>query len=301
MNNKSQSVANNIASCPIPYPKRFFREFSWSAFRQAKAMLGLKRRVLAPVLSQPLEAIVARHAWVCDVLQDWLPPLHDLYGKRACEAGAGDCLAAASMMLGLGVSRVTIVEGEPPVLGYKQAEVIGALRERGYPCDASILTAEHNLNPDKCEYVQSHMEDYVGAENCSLTYSVCVGEHVEDLTGFFTSCRRVLEPGGLMVHYIDLGGHGMFEDPMPPLDFHLYSDLLYGTIYPRYNRATRRFTSDYIRAAKDAGFQHIQVRPTRKADLEYVEARKPYFKSRAKIIPNDELAVLEFVLSARAF
>jgi SAM-dependent methyltransferase len=203
-------------------------------------------------------------------------------------------------MLGLGASRVTIVEGEPPVLGNKQAEVIRALMDRGYPCDTTILTAEHHLNPDKCDYVQSHMEDYVGAEDCFLTYSVCVGEHVEDLTGFFTSCKRVLEPGGLMVHYIDLGGHGMFEDPMPPLDFHLYSDFLYGTIYPRYHRATRRFTSDYIRAAHEAGFKHIQASPTRKADLEYIKARRPHFRSRAKTIPDDELAVLEFVLSARA-
>jgi hypothetical protein len=52
-------------------------------------------------------------------------------------------------------------------------------------------------------------------------------EHVEDLLGAMTVCFSLMKPGARMVHVTDLGGHGFFEDPMPPLDFQVYPDWLY--------------------------------------------------------------------------
>ena len=100
-----------------------------------------------------------------------------------------------------------------------------------------------------------------------------------------------------MIHYVDLGGPGNFEDPMPPLEFHRYSDLLYNAIYPKYLRATRRFVSDYVRAATEAGFVSVVPHTIRAANLDYIRRLRPFLKSRASNICDEELAVVEFVLT----
>ncbi len=263
-----------------------------------RSFLGIKRKRLSPVLTQPMDHILERHSWICSVLQQHLPPSNLWFGRKVCEAGAGDCLAAASMMLGLGASQVTIVEHEAPVLGSKQSEVLRHLRALGYPCDMTILNNENLLNELKCAYVSCYMENFSAGANCSLVYSICVGEHVEDLTGFFKSCYNTLSPGGEMMHYIDLGGHGIFEDPVPPLEFHRYGRLSYGAIYPKYSRATRRFVSDYTKAAFDCGFRSTRVMPMRTADSCYVKNIIPRLGSHAIAIPEEELGVIEFILYA---
>jgi len=267
--------------------------------RLARIALGRPKKPQIPILSLPLEQIVERHSWICSIIRDRAPSSESWKGKPVCEVGAGDCLAAASMMLGLGASHVTVIEHEPPVTGPKQAETLAALGFLGFPCDPSILDEGNELNADRCTYIQSYMESSEGRAIHAIVYSICVGEHVEDLTAFFATCYDSLLPGGETFHYIDLGGHGIFEDPAPPLDFHMYSDLAYAAIYPPYYRATRRFVRDYVKSAEAAGFRDIRIEPTRRADPEYLAGLRPRLKSRARRITDDELSVVEFVLSAK--
>jgi len=265
----------------------------------ARSILGRKRQPISPVLAQPMELILDRHAWICSLMRQHLPDRKLWSSRKVCEAGAGDCLAAASMILGLGASHVTIVEHEPPVTGSKQLDVLENLCALGYPCDRRILNHKNELNESKCSFVTSYMENFAGPGDCSLVYSICVGEHVEDLTAFFRSCYDTLVDGGEMMHYIDLGGHGIFEDPVPPLEMHRYGRIAYGAIYPPYSRATRRFVSDYAKAASEAGFHGISVSATRKVDGNYTKSIRPHLKSHAIGISEDELSVIEFVLYAK--
>jgi hypothetical protein len=264
-----------------------------------RSILGRQRKPVSPVLALPMEQILERHAWICSLMREHLPDSYLWSGRKVCEAGAGDCLAAASMLLGLGASHVTIVEHEPPVTGSTQFEVLDNLCTLGYPCDKTILNHKNQLDDSKCSFITSYMENFEGSGDCSLVYSICVGEHVEDLTAFFRSCYDTLIDGGEMMHYIDLGGHGIFEDPIPPLEMHRYGRITYGAIYPRYSRATRRFVSDYAKAASESGFHSISVRATRKADENYVKGILPHLKSHAVGAPEDELGVIEFVLHAK--
>lgn len=277
----------------------YFGALYGSLRRFARIALGLKKKPQIPILSLPLDSIVERHSWICSIIRDWAPSSEDWKARPVCEVGAGDCLAAASMMLGIGASHVTIVEHEPPVTGPKQAAALAELRRLGFPCDPSILNEKYDLNKEKCSYMQSYMENSRGRADHALVYSICVGEHVEDLTAFFANCRESLASGGKMFHYIDLGGHGIFEDPMPPLDFHKCSDFAYAAIYPPYNRATRRFVNDYVKAAERAGLQEVRIEATRRADRNYVKSIRSELKSRARQIPDEELSVIEFVLSAK--
>jgi len=123
-------------------------------------------------------------------------------------------------------------------------------------------------------------------------------EHVEDLNVMFESAHRALRVGGRMIHVVDLGGHGEFEDPIPPLDFQTYPDWLFSAMYPIHQRNTRRFLADYRSAAARAGFQQIDIRPTRTADQTYLAAIHPRLRAAARQQSIEDIAVIEFNLTA---
>jgi len=285
----------------ILHPFRVIRALKGSAIRLARKLSGLRARPKSPVLSGALSDIVTRHEELCRKLMMLLPENFPLSDTLVCEAGPGDCLATAATVLGLGAKRVDLVELQPPVLNTKQREVIAALDQLGIPVDPSVLLPGDpvQLNPEKLSYHTGFMDDFVSPEAYSLVYSFCVLEHVEDLNRFFQSCYNATEPGGINIHMIDLGGHGQFEDPLPPLDFQTYPDWLYSLMYPEFERATRRFLHEYLEVLKSTGFEIEKVHCFRKADSDYLAEIFPRLRSAARAIPLEELAVIEFAVVAR--
>jgi SAM-dependent methyltransferase len=278
------------------------RALRGNIIRQIRTLSGIRARPKHQVLSQDIGHIFARHSMLCGQLQQLLPAGFPLTGITACEAGPGDCLATAALVLGLGASHVNLVETQPPVANEKQVEVLARLKAAGFPVDTDILKREGNaiaLNGEKASYHTMLMENYNGEKNCGLIYSFCVLEHVEDLAGFFSSCFRATKPGGINVHMIDIGGHGEFEDPVPPLDFQTYPDWFYGMMYPRNFRATRRFAGEYVRAMEAAGFTVETVHKLRTAEMDYVESIRPKLRAAARAVKPEDLAVIEFALVAR--
>lgn len=284
----------------IPHAKGVFQALNGNFRRHIRIALGLKARPKAPVLGQPLEQIIERHAWLCRCLDEHWPESCDIRGQRVCEVGAGDCLAAVSHVLARGAAHVLVVEKEPPVVNDKQRAVLAGVAQRGLPMRPELIAPGDppKLDPALMAYHTEYMENYHGLPEHTLVYSLCVLEHVEDLDRFFCSCRAALKPGGRMFHYIDLGGHSQFEDPMPPLEFQRYPDWLYDLMFPPYYRATRRFVRDYRAAAERAGFVNVEVRPVRRADPTYVDEIRCHLRAAAQAIPLEELGVIEFVLEA---
>ena len=60
--------------------------------------------------------------------------------------------------------------------------------------------------------------DQLGDGSADLVLSNSVLEHVTDLDGFFAGCRRVLRPGGAMLHLVDYRDH-FFKYPYAFLTF----------------------------------------------------------------------------------
>ncbi|HTG44746.1 MAG TPA: methyltransferase domain-containing protein, partial [Verrucomicrobiae bacterium] len=179
-----------------------------------------------PVLGQSLEAVVERHAWIARSVVQHAPADLDLTNQSVCEVGAGDCLAASSLFLGKGARRVDIIEVEPPVVNDKQVRVLERLKQQGFPLDLTIMQKNGSLHLDESRvtYHRCYMENFTPRGEHSFIFSFSVLEHVEDLEGFYAACWKTLAPGGWMLHLIDLGGHELFEDPLPPLDFQTYPD-----------------------------------------------------------------------------
>ena len=291
---------SKIARKIMLHKLRVLRALKGNCIRQTRIFLGIKARPKAPVLSQPLDRILERHSLICRTLVELWPPGLDLNGKSVCEIGPGDCLASAAFFVGKGASHVDLVEFQPPALNAKQWEVLTALKNMGFPVSLEVISNNGavTLNDRLISYHKHHMEHYSAESKQDLLFSHHVMEHVEDLDAVFKSAWRALRPGGRMFHVVDLGGHGQFEDPIPPLDFQTYPDWLFELMYPVNYRNTRRFLEEYRRAAAAAGFSNIETRTLRVADKPYVESIRKKLQPAAQAQPVEDLAVIEFVLYA---
>jgi hypothetical protein len=98
---------------------------------------------------------------------------------------------------------------------------------------------------------------------------------------------------------VDLGGHGVFEDPLPPLDFQTYADWLHDWMFPKYHRPTRRFFEEHKAAVKRHGFEIVEARPTRTASEDYLNEIWPKLRKQARERSRAEIGVIEFALIAR--
>lgn len=286
------------------HKKRVAQTIYYAFRRSLRRTLGIRaRHTAAPILGYAIDVAVARHGWIVRSVQQHSPPGLDLRGKAACEVGAGDCLAASSLFLAKGARRVNIVEVEPPAINEKQLQVLTALAKEGVPLDLTILERDHQgelqLDAGRIAYHTCFMEQFQASEQHEFLFSFSVLEHVEDLAGFYASCHRVLAPGGWMLHLIDLGGHAMLEDPIPPLDFQTYPDWLYDLMFPKYHRATRRFLNDHTDAVQAAGFRIEKITPTRSAEKSYLDELWPKLRPEARRRPREEVQVVEFAVLAR--
>jgi hypothetical protein len=285
------------------HKKRVATTIYYAARKRLRKLLGLRpRNTAAAVLGFPMEHILARHSWIVRTILQHAPANLDLRGKAACEVGAGDCLASASFFLAKGAAKVNIVEIEPPVINEKQVQVLKALAAQGLPIDQTIIQQTDRglqLDPARVAYHTAFMEQFQPQEQHEFLFSFSVMEHVEDLSAFYKSCHRVLAPGGWMLHQIDLGGHELFEDPLPPLDFQTYPDWLFAVMFPKFHRATRRFVDEHVAAVKGAGFNVEKVVATRKAEEAYLRQLWPKLRSAARQRPFEDVQVVEFSLLAR--
>ena len=284
------------------HKKRVSTMLYYALRRKVRTTLNIAaRQKPPPVLGHSIDIVVDRHAWIARSFLKHGPADMNLRGEAVCEVGAGDCLAASALFLGQGARKVNIIEVEPPVVNDKQLAVLERLKQQGFPVDLTIIqkNGDYRLDSSRVAYHRLYMENFKSDERHAFIFSFSVLEHVEDLAGFYRSCWDTLKPGGWMLHMIDLGGHVLFEDPLPPLDFQTYPDWLYDSMFPKYNRATRRFLNEHTDAVTKAGFKVAKVTPTRVADDAYLDQLWPKLRPAARQRSREEFKVVEFALLAR--
>jgi SAM-dependent methyltransferase len=275
------------------------RAIWYSARSRLRRALGFKSRARAwPATG--LEAVVAHHTDLVRRFLEAAPPSWNVAGEIVCEAGCSDCWAIASLLAGTGAAKVDLVEPTPPVLDPRQAEVLKAVRQAGFPLDTTILRGGNELSLDSARvtYHNTVLEGLDFEGRYDYLFSIDVMEHVEDLDGFYAACLKVLKSGGQMFHSIDFSGHSDFEDPVPPLDFQTYPDWLHDLMYPPFHRATRSFLSDHYQAMSRAGLVLDETRVLRRADPDYLAAIWPHLRRRARSLPPEEVAALQAVLTS---
>lgn len=284
-------------------PRPFLRTLYWNGFRQRLGILR-RRLVCAQPRGVPLasyEDATARYGEICRRLMSGLQGGRDLTGASVCELGAGNCLATTALFLGLGARQVDVFEPYAPVVDDRQIEVLKALKAQGLPLDvASTLQGDPlQLNEERIKWHRKFVEKDDGNQEFDFIFSFSVLEHVADLQGALGVCYRMLRPGGEMLHVVDLGGHGFFEDPMPPLDFQVYPDWLDALMHSRYGKVSRCPVSDYASCARSAGFKQVKAEPIRLASDKYLDEVWPLLNRRIKHAGRDDVRVIEFTLAAK--
>jgi SAM-dependent methyltransferase len=271
----------------------------WTLFKEK---FGLRMRPTSRVIHAGMDNAVSRYTRICKTLLEHIPDKTKLNGAIVAEIGFGDCFASADMMLGLDTKHVHLIEFLPLNLtedNRKALTMVADDPELPNRCELIPRDGDVELDPRKATYHQGFLEDLEVTEKVDFLYSFDVLEHVEDLDGFFNYCEKAVKPGGIMLHKFDLSGHGLFEDPMPPLDFQIFPTWLFNLIFVKYKRAVGRFEDEFIHSMEKYGFTVEEVIPIRVADKEYVDEIWPHLRKEARQRDRDRVAILDVVFIAR--
>ena len=283
------------------HPDQVTQGLYWGIRQSIRAGLGIKKRKPeGSVLDAGIDVATARYQRVCSFYLEHLDTATEVKGGHVCEIGCGDCLASADLFLNLGARHVSLIEHLPTVTGDAQRAVLERCsRANGFGGMPLVLTAAGALDEGRVTKIAAYLEDIRESTEYDLMVSFDVLEHVEDVESFFGNCHRMLRAGGRMLHKIDLSGHGVFEDPLPPLDFQTYPDWLYALIYPKYRRATRRTRDEYLEAMRGAGFVVEEVGYLTEAQAPYVEELRPRLRRPLREMSWDQLKALDWFVKAR--
>jgi SAM-dependent methyltransferase len=293
-------MKNPLEKFSILHPTRVAGSLYWNNRRALRIFLGIKRPTVNSVLSDGVESAFTRYLRVCLFYHGHLGRAGDISGQTVCEIGCGNCLASADLLLGMGASHVDLIETLPIVVDEVQKEVLEKFSSyQGLPNRNEILGRDGKIDGKKATVVPQYLEHIEDADKYQVMLSYDVLEHVSDVAGFFRNCRRLLHPGGIMIHKIDLSGHQFFEDPLPPLDFQTYPDWLYKLMNLKRGYAMRRLQGEFLDAIRRMGFSVEEVGILRAADEDYVELVRPKLRSQIRRASTQELKVLDWYVIAR--
>ena len=281
--------------------KAAFKSGFYGHLTAFKLKYNIRRRPTNRVMHQGIEHAVGRYTRICKTLLTHTPNPESLKDAVVGEIGCGDCFAAADMMLGLDAKHVHLVDFLPLELSESNREALLALvGTDGLPNRGELLDSNGSLqlDPRKASYHQGLLEAIKLPEQVDFLYSFDVLEHVEDLDGFFAYCGQVVRPGGVMVHKFDLSGHGLFEDPMPPLDFQTFPRWLFNLIFLKYQRAVGHFADEFLTAMEKHGFTDLKISPIRVAEQNYLDEIWPRLRREAHERSKETVGLLDLVVVA---
>lgn len=190
------------------------------------------------------------------------------------------------------LERIVVQEGRDPSMFYtgrlihpsRMESMADLCRRSGisYRAPADFL----DLQPRSCDYIVSRT----------------VLEHIPDriIPQIFDHAKKVLKPGGMMCHWIDMSDHFEFTNKsLSRLDFLRYSEREWAVraAQPgRFQNRLRRF--EYVRMLEQNGWEVLSVsgKPHAKSleDLKTMQIAAPYTN-----IPHEELSVLVSAIVAR--
>ncbi len=128
-----------------------------------------------------------------------------------------------------------------------------------------------------------------------VVFSIASFEHFSDPVAAIRECTRVMAPGGLALHQIDLRDH---RDFLKPLDFLRYDDEEWKKLHTDLFCFTNRFRkSDFERAFAESGLAVSSVAVNMKATID--PALRSQLHPRFRDRPDEDLEALSAFFVAR--
>jgi SAM-dependent methyltransferase len=231
------------------------------------------------------------------------------------EFGAGWDLTIALSYAALGVGRQVLVDIRPSVrlelvndslrtferlLDELEGEAGRRLRELGGPVHSTDELHERL----GIAYLAPRDARATGLESGSVDFvsSTDTCEHIPtaDLVRIFRECRRLLRPGGAFSCRIDLQDHYAYFDPsLSRYHFLRFSERAWGLVNSPLHYQNRLRAPDYLRLAREAGFDVVAETPSRPSAQGLAELRKLPLAPRFRAYPPEELGVTILSFLAR--
>jgi len=225
----------------------------------------------------------------------------DRFHGRVAEIGPGDNCGVGMLMIGDGAESVDLVDRYYSRRdSARQARVYERLLARhdsarrafdgvdlrdesGFPG----LTRHYGASAAAEEFFRDH-------RGYDFIVSRAVMEHLYDPISATRDMAAALAPGGIMVHKIDLGDHGMFTPRHQELKFLDVPDWLYPRMTRASGRPNRVLTQEYRDVLIETGLDH-QLLVTRLAAVGDVTPHVPW----ERIPDADATRAVGFVRSVR--
>jgi len=193
--------------------------------------------------------------------------VEDLQGKRIFELGFGDNVGVALKFVASGAAQVTCLDKfyskRDPA---HQIEIYQALREtfqgqeRNRFDEAISLESGIKLNSTRIRCIYGvdveNATELDGKDVFDLVVSRGAIQDIYEPEAAFRAMDRILKPGGLMLHKIDLSDQGMFRDNgMNPLTFLTIPESIYRLMAINSGKPNRKLTDYYRKMMLDLGYE----------------------------------------------
>lgn len=252
-------------------------------------------------------------------------------GWRVLEIGPGSNIAVALRFAGAGARQVTVVDKFVPLqtsdfhvqLYRRLREELPESEQRDFD-QAIDLSNGVRPNPARLTYVQRGIEEadqLIAPVSVDLVISNAVLEEVFDTDRMFTAIDRVLAPGGIQIHKIDLSDYGMFsKHGHHPLEFLTVPESVYRYMVESTGQPNRRLLDYYRNKMREMGYEARmyatavlggarELKPPLELTgqggvatpeaLEQIRQIRPRLLERYRRLPDDVLAVQGIMLVAR--
>jgi hypothetical protein len=188
-------------------------------------------------------------------------------GRSILEIGPADDFGVALEFLTAGAARVVTLDKFTTNRDTEHAgAVYRSLRERlsgagvrHFDSAVDLGNGEVRFNPERLQSIEGvATEDshrVLAAHSFSLIVSRAVLSEIHQIDRAFTAMDRLLEPGGRMLHKIDLTDYGMFSNHgRHPLEFLTIPETLYTAMTEYSNQPNRRRIDYYRNKMRELGY-----------------------------------------------
>jgi SAM-dependent methyltransferase len=190
----------------------------------------------------------------------------ELSGARVLEVGPGDNLGLAVRLVAGGADRVDAVdrfevESSPEHQRATYTALIARLRgEERERAQAALGEGDELLDPRRVRLhaglpIERATERFAPGR-FDIVVSVAALQHVRDAEAALRALDRLVRPGGLMMHQLDLSDLGTFSGHgLHPLTFLTFPDRLYGLMSSSLGAANRGLLPHYRDPLEGLGYE----------------------------------------------
>lgn len=207
----------------------------------------------------------------------------DPKGRTVLELGPGNSYTLAFNFLLSGAKKTVLVDKYPRRFDTNHQKEflekeIKFFKKKYNRSLKGIITKAGKANKAKILSIKASAEKMrtVKTDSSDIIVSISVLEHIKDLEKAFREMHRVLKPGGLMIHKIDLRDHYNFNKP---LMFLKYSKKTWENWMTKegYSYTNRLRADDIIKMVKYEGFKVVKTRKDKlQKKVDYNNVHKDY-------------------------